>query len=112
MIPAGGAGTRLWPRSRKASPKHVLPLSGSGKPLLRETYERIRPLAGEVIVLTDTVLGATPDAVKARPGWAGISAVRDGRIVAIDSSLASRPGPRVFDALEQLARAFHPELFR
>ncbi|HEX6738760.1 MAG TPA: cobalamin-binding protein [Vicinamibacteria bacterium] len=66
----------------------------------------------EVIVLTDAVLGATPDAVRARPGWAGISAVRDGRIVAIDPSLASRPGPRVFDALEQLARAFHPELFR
>jgi cobalamin transport system substrate-binding protein len=66
----------------------------------------------EVIVLTDAVLGATPDAVRARSGWAGISAVRDGRIVAIDPSLASRPGPRVFDALEQLARAFHPELFR
>jgi mannose-1-phosphate guanylyltransferase/mannose-6-phosphate isomerase len=53
VIPAGGAGTRLWPRSRRATPKHVLALSGSGKPLLRETYERIRPLADEVLVLTE-----------------------------------------------------------
>jgi mannose-1-phosphate guanylyltransferase len=32
----------------------VLPLSGTGKPLLRETYERIAPLAREVFVLTET----------------------------------------------------------
>jgi mannose-1-phosphate guanylyltransferase/mannose-6-phosphate isomerase len=53
VIPAGGSGTRLWPRSRRASPKHVLPLSGSGSPLLRETYERITPLADAVHVLTE-----------------------------------------------------------
>ena len=53
MIPAGGAGSRLWPRSRRSTPKHVLPLSGSGRPLLRETFERIRPLAAEVYVLTE-----------------------------------------------------------
>ncbi len=53
VIAAGGAGTRLWPRSRKASPKHVLPLSGTGLPLLRETFERIAPLAREVHVVTE-----------------------------------------------------------
>src|SRR5207302_10129588 len=53
VIPAGGAGSRLWPRSRRSTPKHVLPLSGSGRPLLRETYERIRPLAAEIYVLTE-----------------------------------------------------------
>ncbi|HEX6347802.1 MAG TPA: sugar phosphate nucleotidyltransferase [Candidatus Dormibacteraeota bacterium] len=53
MIPAGGAGSRLWPRSRRSTPKHLLPLSGSGRPLLRETYERIRPLAAAVYVLTE-----------------------------------------------------------
>ena len=53
MIPAGGAGTRLWPRSRRRRPKHTLSLSGSGKPLLQETQERIQPLAQEVYVLTE-----------------------------------------------------------
>ena len=53
IIPAGGAGSRLWPRSRRSSPKHVLPLSGTGKPLVRESYERLAPLARQVYVLTE-----------------------------------------------------------
>ena len=54
MIPAGGVGTRLWPRSRRSTPKHVLPLGESGRPLLRETYDRASKLASEVFVLTET----------------------------------------------------------
>ena len=54
VIPAGGAGTRLWPRSRRSTPKHVLPLGDSGRPLLRETYDRASKLATEVFVLTET----------------------------------------------------------
>ena len=53
VIPAGGAGTRLWPRSRRLTPKHVLPLGESGRPLLRETYDRASKMASEVFVLTE-----------------------------------------------------------
>ncbi len=53
VIPAGGAGTRLWPRSRRSTPKHVLPLGERGRPLLRETFERARAVADEVFVLTE-----------------------------------------------------------
>ncbi|MDQ6879042.1 MAG: sugar phosphate nucleotidyltransferase [Candidatus Dormibacteraeota bacterium] len=53
VIPAGGAGTRLWPRSRRSTPKHVLPLGEGGMPLLRETYDRASKLASEVFVLTE-----------------------------------------------------------
>jgi mannose-1-phosphate guanylyltransferase/mannose-6-phosphate isomerase len=53
VIPAGGAGTRLWPRSRRSTPKHVLPLGEHGQPLLRETYDRAAALADEVFVLTE-----------------------------------------------------------
>ena len=66
----------------------------------------------EVIVLSDEGYGATVPSVGTRPGWAGISAVKSGRVVAIDPDLTNRPGPRVLDALERLARAIHPELFR
>ncbi|MFI4972543.1 MAG: sugar phosphate nucleotidyltransferase, partial [Hyphomicrobiales bacterium] len=48
VIPAGGAGTRLWPRSRRSTPKHALPLGGGGRPLLRDTYDRVCGLADEV----------------------------------------------------------------
>ena len=46
-------GTRLWPRSRGSTPKHVLPLGDHGRPLLRATYDRARSLADEVFVLTE-----------------------------------------------------------
>lgn len=45
VIPAGGAGTRLWPLSRSAKPKFLRDLTGSGRSLLQETYDRLRPLA-------------------------------------------------------------------
>jgi mannose-1-phosphate guanylyltransferase len=45
VIPAGGAGTRLWPLSRAASPKFLHDLSGAGRSLLRATVDRLAPLA-------------------------------------------------------------------
>jgi len=53
VIPAGGAGTRLWPRSRTSTPKHVLPLADRRQPLLRATYDRARSVADAVYVLTE-----------------------------------------------------------
>jgi mannose-1-phosphate guanylyltransferase/mannose-6-phosphate isomerase len=53
VIPAGGAGTRLWPRSRNSTPKHVLPFAEKGRPLLPATYERACSVADEVYVLTE-----------------------------------------------------------
>lgn len=39
-------------------------------------------------------------------------AVRDNRIYKINDDLLSRPGPRLVDGLEQLAKALHPEAFK
>jgi len=65
----------------------------------------------EVIILGDAAGGESPDTVKARPGWGGISAVKNGRIYVIDPDIVSRPGPRLVDALETLARLLYPERF-
>ncbi len=53
VVPAGGVGSRLWPRSRRLKPKHLLPLSGSGRPLVAEAYDRVLPLVRRVYVLTE-----------------------------------------------------------
>ncbi len=66
----------------------------------------------EVIILTDAGPDVTSATVGARAGWGNIAAVKTGRIVAIDAEVVNRAGPRVVDALEALAKAFHPELFR
>jgi len=50
--------------------------------------------------------------VAARPGWADLAAVRDGNVVPyLDDIVTTRPGPRIVDGLEALARALHPDLF-
>lgn len=51
VIPAGGAGTRLWPLSRAGAPKFLHDLTGSGRTLIRETVERVEPLAGDRILV-------------------------------------------------------------
>lgn len=48
--------------------------------------------------------------VARRPGWSTLSAVRDGRVVALDDDIASRWGPRIVDLLRTVANAMqqHP----
>jgi iron complex transport system substrate-binding protein len=66
----------------------------------------------DIIVLGDALYGVTPEAVAQRPGWNALSAVKDKRVFAFDDNLISRPGPRLIDGLEQMAKLLHPELFR
>ncbi len=67
VIPAGGAGTRLWPLSRSATPKFLLDLTGSGRTLLQQTVDRLEPVAaGRLVVVTgaahaDAVAVQLPD---------------------------------------------------
>jgi mannose-1-phosphate guanylyltransferase len=53
VILAGGSGTRLWPRSRRRHPKHLLELVGR-RSMLQATYERVRDVtpASNVLVVT------------------------------------------------------------
>jgi mannose-1-phosphate guanylyltransferase len=67
VIPAGGAGTRLWPLSRRTSPKFLHDLTGAGRTLLEGTWDRLAPLSdGRVVVVTgqahaDAVRQQLPD---------------------------------------------------
>ncbi len=64
VVPAGGAGTRLWPLSRAAEPKFLHDLTGSGRSLLQSTCDRLAPLVGDrVLVVTGR---AHADAVRAQ----------------------------------------------
>ena len=55
---------------------------------------------------------AALDAVRARPGWGELAAVRDGNVIPyLADIVTTRPGPRIVDGLEALARAIHPDRF-
>lgn len=82
----------------------------SGDPSYSISLEELVAADPEVILLGDAAYGATPEAVADRPGWGGMTAVKDGRIHPIDDILVTRPGPRLVEGLEALIRAIHPEL--
>jgi mannose-1-phosphate guanylyltransferase len=52
LVLAGGSGTRLWPLSRRSTPKHLLPLAPGGVTLLRATLERVVGLGDSVHIVT------------------------------------------------------------
>lgn len=57
IIPAGGAGTRLWPLSRRDRPKFLLDLDGSGRTLIQQTWDRMLTLTSAENI--HVVAGAT-----------------------------------------------------
>jgi mannose-1-phosphate guanylyltransferase len=75
IIPAGGIGSRLWPLSRADAPKFLHDLTGSGKTLLRGTWDRLAPLSGpdRIMVVTGRAHRAAVEAQV--PGLADLNVV-------------------------------------
>ena len=91
VIPAGGAGTRLWPLSRSSSPKFLHDLTGAGRTLLQATWDRLEPLCGDHIMVVAGVLHQS--AVRAQlPGL-------------VPANLVAEPSPRDSMAAIGLAAA-------
>lgn len=60
----------------------------------------------DLIFLADTLCcGQDATAVAARPGWAGLAAVRADRVVELDDDIASRWGPRIVDMVAAIGEA-------
>jgi iron complex transport system substrate-binding protein len=49
--------------------------------------------------------------IKTKTHLQEVSAVKTDRVYFLDENLAARPGPRLFEALEELARILHPKNF-
>lgn len=58
--------------------------------------------------------GKTIEAIKMRPGFEEISAIKNNRIYIFEGTegdVVSRPGPRIIEALELIAKSIHPKVF-
>jgi iron complex transport system substrate-binding protein len=90
----------------------MLNLAGS-EPLLTDSsyeisLEEIVEFDPEIILLGSPF--TTPDQVRDRPGWSGLAAVVNGKIVPVNDTIITRPGPRLVEGLRELARAIHPDI--
>ena len=85
--------------------------AGASSPYPQLTAEAVVAADPEVILLADAQWGVTVESVGERPGWAGMTAVVQGRIYPVDEDTMSRPGPRIVEGIEALAALLYPELF-
>ena len=68
----------------------------------------------EVIIIQTMIAGIptiSKEELDEHPVWGEMTAVRQGKVYIIDGDLVSRPGPRIVQGLEEMAKIIHPELF-
>ncbi len=78
----------------------------------RFSEEQVLVLSPEVFIITSMARGEIFENVKkAWSRWPDMPAVRNNRIILVDSNILDRPTPRMIDGLELLVKVIHPELF-
>lgn len=96
----------------RAGGENLATAAGITDPYPQLSLEQIVAANPDVIVLGNSMWGVTPESIAIRPGWEGLAAVTNKQVHPFDDNLVSRPGPRLVDGLEQLARLLHPDLFQ
>jgi iron complex transport system substrate-binding protein len=92
-------------------------LGQKGKPSEKIQWKQVVELAPDVIVLMPCGFDIQRTANEAATlehldGWHDLPAVKTGKVFAVNGhAFFSRPGPRLVDGLEILARIIHPEIF-
>jgi len=96
----------------RAGGENLATTAGITDPYPQVSLEQVVATDPGVIILGDAMWGTTPESVQSRAGWDVIDAVKNDQIFPFDDNLVSRPGPRLVDGLEQLAKLLHPDLFK
>ena len=65
----------------------------------------------EVYLTSEDMPEKTAESIAARPGYENIDAIINGNVYVLNANIVSRPGPRIVEALELIAKAIHPEKF-
>jgi len=78
------------------------------------SIEQIVSAAPDIIIIQTMVAGIptiSKEELEKHPVWQQMTAVKQGRVYIINGDLVSRPGPRIVQGLEEMAKIIHPELF-
>lgn len=65
----------------------------------------------DVIITTYNYVEDAVGQLTSREGWSEITAVKNKQVVEVNQDLVNRPGPRVVEGVEELAKAVYPEVF-
>jgi iron complex transport system substrate-binding protein len=103
---AVGPGTFLDELLYRAGGENVLADLSVLWPTL--SLEEVVRRAPEVVVVGSFGLPDPATALRGRPGWRDVPAVRAGRVHAVDPDLVNRPGPSLHRAATTLAALIHP----
>lgn len=84
----------------------------AAQPYPRISLEEVLAQNPDILMFPVGAAEGIPESEQAQwQRWPQLSAVRQHRLYRIDSELVDRPGPRIVDGLEQLAKQIHPEAF-
>jgi len=93
-------------------------LGKAGEPSFKATWEEIAEFAPQMLFIMPCGFDIEKtidelDAVTSKDEWFSLPATNKGEIYIVDAnSYFSRPGPRIVDGLEILAKAIHPEVIK
>jgi len=106
-----GAGSFVDGMLRLAGGRNVF--GHLARPYAQVSAEEVLATRPDFILVMGVASGRTGlTRLRAREGWNAMEAVRAGRVIDdIDADLLSRPGPRLLDGVEALARHLHPGAF-
>lgn len=99
----------------------VITLAG-GKNIFADISERYPKINEEAVVERNPQFILFPqlhgseeikgDIFAKRPVWAKMTAVKENRIYGVQADAISRPGPRLVDAVEEVAALLYPDMFK
>ena len=101
-----GEGTFIDDMITIAGGENIGAAAGSGFPnFSTEVLVKVDP----AVYIADSGSMSEPGDISERPGFAELTAVKQGRVYVIDDNLIARPGPRLADGLRRLLEYIHPE---
>ena len=105
-----GRNTFLADALRRAGAESVVDTTQDWPRVSLEEVVRLQP---EYLIFASSHAEAAErdlEALSEQPGWRELEAVRQRRLIVL-SDAVNRPGPRLIDAIEQLASQLHPNAF-
>lgn len=84
-------------------------VAGEAEPYSNYDVEQLVAADPDIYLINDGDPNVSPEILAERPGYDGLSALENDRVLTINADLISRPGPRLIDGLEAVADLLHPD---